>query len=203
MPGGLEADGCGDPNVQIDGTLPTAFTTHASAGRWEVYEEAQDYVQDDHQAGLVHAAPGRETASSPSTPGRCALDEVDTAAALYLNPAESRSVRGYLTRFRPGGLDIENRAAPHSRTMVTVRPEYPRSGDGDIETPPDSIKRVRVWMSTDSGRSWRLVPLHRSDATWAADVHNPGSGFVALRATVEDTHGDSSTTTVFRAYAVR
>jgi hypothetical protein len=33
-------------------------------------------------------------------------------------------------------------------------------------------------------------------------VHDPASGYVALRSVVTDTRGDSTTETIYRAYAI-
>lgn len=37
---------------------------------------------------------------------------------------------------------------------------------------------------------------------WLATVRNPASGYVSLRSIVTDVRGDSTTETIYRAYAV-
>ncbi len=45
--------------------------------------------------------------------------------------------------------------------------------------------------------------MNLSGGKWTTTIHNPASGGrVGLRSTVTDTHGDSSTITVYNAYAV-
>jgi hypothetical protein len=52
------------------------------------------------------------------------------------------------------------------------------------------------------GTTWHAGTAKHSGSTWSTAVHDPASGRVALRSTVTDTHGDTSTTTVYNAYSV-
>jgi hypothetical protein len=61
---------------------------------------------------------------------------------------------------------------------------------------------VRVLVSFNDGASWHQVAVSRHGGNWLAVVHDPGSGFVALRSIVTDSHGDSTTQTIYRAYAI-
>ncbi|WP_235029339.1 hypothetical protein [Streptomyces sp. 3213.3] len=76
------------------------------------------------------------------------------------------------------------------------------TGDSTIGRLSDSVKSVRAWYTTDNGSTWHAVTAKLSGGKWTTAVHNPTSGRVGLRSTVTDTHGDSSTTTVYNAYAV-
>jgi hypothetical protein len=69
-------------------------------------------------------------------------------------------------------------------------------GRGDRGLAPDH------WCTTDDGTTWHAATSKLSGGKWAISVHNPASGRVGLRSTVTDIHGDSSTTTVYNAYAV-
>jgi hypothetical protein len=65
------------------------------------------------------------------------------------------------------------------------------------------VTRLTVQESADGGRTWRAVPLARTGDHWAATIANPTApGYVALRATVADSAGDTVTQTILRAYAV-
>lgn len=66
----------------------------------------------------------------------------------------------------------------------------------------DSVKSVQAWYTTDGGATWHAATAKPSGGNWTIAVHNPASGRVGLRSTVTDTHGDSSTTTVYNAYAM-
>ena len=122
---------------------------------------------------------------------------------FYANPATSHLVRAYLTRVRPAGLDAANRAARASTTAVSLRPQRPAPHDDLVQQLSDSVRAVRAWASSDSGRTWHAVRVVHSGRTWTALVHNGASGTESLRATVTDTHGGAATTTVIDAYAVR
>jgi hypothetical protein len=72
--------------------------------------------------------------------------------------------------------------------------------DSTIQQLSDGVKSVRAW-SADNGTTWHAAAAKLSGGTWTIAVHNPSSGRVGLRSTVTDAHGDSSTTTVYNAYA--
>ncbi|MGO8960590.1 MAG: hypothetical protein ACLQFR_24920 [Streptosporangiaceae bacterium] len=62
---------------------------------------------------------------------------------------------------------------------------------------------VRVQASFDGGRTWRTLLASRHHGFWLATVHDPASGYLALRSVVTDVHGDRTTQTIFRGYAIR
>ena len=119
---------------------------------------------------------------------------------FYADPTRTLHVRAFVTRFVPASLDAANRTGARA-TWVWLRP---LRGPSDANAPrlPDRVRRVRAWASGDGGRTWRAVQVVHAGGRWRANVPNPRSGFVALRATVDDTHGGWATTTVYRAYRV-
>ncbi|MEU7858221.1 S8 family serine peptidase [Nonomuraea sp. NPDC049141] len=100
-------------------------------------------------------------------------------------------------RYSPQGLDTSNRAKPGS---VTSMPLWVERNPGAAKA---EAKSIRLEMSTDDGKSWRSVPVTRTESGWTAGVPNPRTaGFVSLRAVVTDSAGNGVTQTITRAYAV-
>ena len=114
---------------------------------------------------------------------------------VYADPAAAGYVHAFVTRFHPAALDATTRAPGGGMTSVALG----LHGGGRS----DAVRSVRVWASGDGGRSWHRVAVHRAGGAWTAAVRNPVSGFVSLRSSVLDTHGNSATVTVYRAYGVR
>ncbi|MGS2616387.1 S8 family serine peptidase [Micromonospora sp. LZ34] len=67
------------------------------------------------------------------------------------------------------------------------------------------VTSATVSVSFDDGRTWVAVPTAEKSGQYTAAVSHPkaASGFVSLRATAEDSNGNTVTTTVYRAYQVR
>jgi hypothetical protein len=64
------------------------------------------------------------------------------------------------------------------------------------------VRSVKVWVSFNGGKTWRAVRVTGHGTSWKTTVSDPSGGYVALRSTVTDSAGDSSTETIYRAYAV-
>jgi hypothetical protein len=112
-----------------------------------------------------------------------------------------RQMRGYVTQFLPIGLNTRNEATAGSHTRVTLRLRRDKADDG-VRQPADAVSAVSVWWSGNAGISWHRLPAVRRNGVWTMTVPNPASGTVSLRATVHDTHGDWTRTTVIDGYAV-
>jgi hypothetical protein len=82
---------------------------------------------------------------------------------------------------------------------VAITPFRPASFDGP--SPADSVTKVQAWSSTD-GSHWTALTVSHTASGYSAVVQNPASGHVYLRATVTGSHGDTSTETIYRAYAI-
>lgn len=112
------------------------------------------------------------------------------ATALYTVPFRSRNVGfSYLAYWSrtPAGYAISGSSAggvPASpvyrqrvsglaRLTLTVR-----SGAAPAQYP---CTRVRVLASVNGGASWQQVTVSRHGSNWLAVVHDPASGYVALR----------------------
>ncbi len=119
---------------------------------------------------------------------------------FFARPDHSEFVRAFLARFLPLGLDRFN-AASDGRTSVELRPTASRRDRGDASR-RNSVRDMHAWYSYD-GRTWHAVRVVHAGGHWHASVPNPASGYVSLRARIDDTHGGWATTTVIRAYAVR
>jgi hypothetical protein len=117
------------------------------------------------------------------------------------DPAKAMVAPVFLTRFLPSGLNSHNQAAPNSTTTVDVSAGRGSQGP-DLKLTKVTAKSVRVWSSTDGGKTWKAATVKHSGSTWQASVHNPASGDVALRSEVTDSAGDRSVESVYRAYAV-
>ncbi|BBH67723.1 serine protease [Actinoplanes sp. OR16] len=72
-----------------------------------------------------------------------------------------------------------------------------------VEHQPDvkvgKIKSLKVEVSFNDGKTWQKAPLKGSVATVK---HPKGKGFVSLRAFAADSHGNTVSQTVIRAYAL-
>ncbi|MFF4503037.1 hypothetical protein [Streptomyces sp. NPDC001401] len=117
------------------------------------------------------------------------------------DPAKSVVTPVLMTRFLPAGLNSRNQAAANSTTTVTVSAGRGSQG-ADVKFTKVTPKSLRVWASTDGGKTWNPVAVTRSGSAWKASVHNPASGAVALRSEVTDAAGHSSVEFVYRAYAI-
>ncbi|WP_377267079.1 hypothetical protein [Peterkaempfera sp. SMS 1(5)a] len=121
---------------------------------------------------------------------------------FYANPAKSTQIPLYYTQFVPTQLSAANRATPGSTTSVNLRLYRPKPLDHLVGYPSDAVRSVKVWASFDGAKTWHTVKVKHSGSSWTALVPNGHSGPISLRSTVLDTHGDSATTTVYRAYLV-
>lgn len=94
------------------------------------------------------------------------------------------------------GLNADNEAAPSARTGLRMRVWAARHGGAF------RLRTVRLSASFNGGKRWRFVSLVRHGSYWLAEIPDPATGFVSLRATVTDVQGDATVETVHRAYGV-
>ena len=99
------------------------------------------------------------------------------------------------------GLNPDNQAAANGTTPLRIRFVEPH-GRGFPRAPRYLVRTARLLASFDGGKSWQAVPLTRHGSFWLATVHDPASGFVALRSIVTDSRGDRSEQTIYQAYAI-
>ena len=105
-----------------------------------------------------------------------------------------------VTTYEPRGLSMSNQAQPAATTTVPF--QIVRNGRYGDRTRQYPFRTVRVLASFNDGKSWQQVKVSRHGRNWLAVVHDPASGYVALRSIVTDSHGDSTTETIYRAYAI-
>jgi hypothetical protein len=121
---------------------------------------------------------------------------------FYADPDSSLQMRGYVTRFVPLGMDSYDRAKPVTHTTVDLGLQRSKPYDGDIGQPSDSVADVKTWYSADDGHTWHATAVKHSGTSWSTVVPNGKSGEVSLRSTVTDSHGSTSTTTIYQAYGL-
>jgi hypothetical protein len=66
----------------------------------------------------------------------------------------------------------------------------------------DTVLGIHLRGSFNGGQTWHRLTISRSGRSWLAVVHDPASGYVALRSIATDVKGDSTTETIDRAYAI-
>ncbi|MEE4545328.1 hypothetical protein V2S66_25600 [Streptomyces sp. V4-01] len=117
------------------------------------------------------------------------------------DPRTDAAVPGFLTQFVPGGLTLNNTATPHTTTAVALWVVRPSVGP-NAPTPKDTVKSVKVYASNNGGLTWAYQPVKHSGSAWSVNIANPSSGAISLRSLVTDAAGDTTETTVYRAYAL-
>jgi hypothetical protein len=105
-----------------------------------------------------------------------------------------------VTTYEPRGLSTANQAEPGATT--TVEFQVARNGVDGTPVRQYSLREVRVLASFNGGQTWHRLTISRSGRDWLAVVHDPASGYVTLRSIVMDVKGDSTTETIYRAYAI-
>jgi hypothetical protein len=66
------------------------------------------------------------------------------------------------------------------------------------------LPTVRAWASSNDGKTWRQVAVHRDGGHYVVSVRNsPSAGFASLRVLAGDHRGNSEELTAIHAYAVR
>lgn len=116
-------------------------------------------------------------------------------------PLDAKLMPVTATRFVPRGLNLRNQATPGATTVVEVSVVRPGQS-GYISPPRYTLRTFRVQASVDGGKTWQTVKLVRHGGNWLATVHDPASGYVALRSTLIDSRGNKSVETIYRAYAI-
>ncbi|MFJ5301732.1 hypothetical protein [Streptomyces sp. NPDC088350] len=201
----------GDPDVGIWGADTTKETVVLSKGNTTVKKQTLTNwgTSDAEFSAAVHSVgtyrltvdahryhPGI-TFPSGMLSSRITLDW-----RFKADPTKSGRVAPvFMTRFLPAGLNSHNQAAANSTTTVTVSAGRGSQGP-DTKFTKSTVKSLKVWASSDGGRTWKAVSVTRSGSSWKAAVHNPASGAVALRSQVTDSTGGTSVETVYRAYAI-
>lgn len=113
---------------------------------------------------------------------------------------EFRLTDGFWPSFVPLGLSLTNSAPPGSKTTLRLR--FARQSFDTNNIPRDTVTKVQVWASADGGRHWKSMTVHHTSAGWIAVVPNPAAGDVSLRVLATGSHGDTSSETIYKAYAI-
>ena len=106
-----------------------------------------------------------------------------------------------VTRFRPGGLSLQNEAAAGASTALGIQIVAARA-NGYRSPPRYRVRSVTIDVSFNGGKTWHRIAARGHGTSWHATVQDPAGGFVSLRSTVTDSAGDRSTETIYRAYSI-
>jgi hypothetical protein len=200
----------GDPDVGISGADPTKETVALTKGTATIKKQTltnwrtgdAQFTAGLRSAGWYHLTVDAHRYHPGVTfPAGLLSSRVTLDWYFKADPARSMVAPVFLTRFFPTALNSLNQAAPNSTTTVDVTAGRGSQGP-DVKFTTVPAKSVRVWSSTDDGRTWHPAPVTHTGTTWQASIHNPTSGAVALRSEVTDGAGDRSVETVYRAYRV-
>jgi hypothetical protein len=108
--------------------------------------------------------------------------------------ADGNNPETFWPRIIPSGLSLRNAAAHGTKTSVRIY-----FSDGSNIT----AHNVRVWASTNGGKTWQAVKVTKSGPHWTAVVTNPAkAGYVSLRVAGTNSAGDTASVTTTSAYAV-
>jgi hypothetical protein len=117
------------------------------------------------------------------------------------HPINAQALPVTVTRFVPQHLGFGNDALTKSTTTVLCY--VLRGGGQPVPTPRYRLRTVRFSVSFNNGVTWHVLTAIPHNGFWTIHVGNPAtSGYVSLRSVVTDSHGDSTTETIYRAYLV-
>ncbi|KPI06644.1 hypothetical protein OK074_4083 [Actinobacteria bacterium OK074] len=194
-----------DPTFTAGGILASGTLKLTHAGKTLYSHKYSPSQEVDAQPRIPGS--GWYTVTETGHRGQLPAGSLSTSSSLslhfYADAGKNQQIRDYIARFRPEALSSRNRAVAGSTTTVDLGMQRLGTDDSTIGRLSDGVKSVRAWYTTDNGAHWHATTAKLSGGKWTTAVHNPASGGrVGLRSTVTDTHGDSSTTTVYNAYAV-
>ncbi|MEU8084201.1 S8 family serine peptidase [Micromonospora sp. NPDC049101] len=103
-----------------------------------------------------------------------------------------------VVRFAPP-LRVDNSAPAGRDFVVPVRVQRQPGA------PAARVEKINVDVSYDGGKTWGRAKLVRTSANgWSATLRHPaGTGHVSLRATAQDTAGNTVTEKIIQAYRLR
>lgn len=173
------------PNRQGDSRVSTSKLTLSRNG--ELIGEVPEY----YGGFLVPPGPGTYQLGIESS--RPSTLSTQVSATWTFDGSADGPLPLMAVRFAPD-LDEHNRAK--SGRLFTF-PVYVQQQE---DSPHGKLKRLRVQVSYDDGRTWKPVTLLGNNAIL---FHPRGKGFVSLRATATDTKGNSLEQTIIRAYELK
>jgi hypothetical protein len=140
-----------------------------------------------------------------STPANLLSRQVAVSFRFHASPRPAgNGSEQYLpltdAQYQALGLNSANQAVAGTSTKVRVT--ITRPGDGGVASPVYRLTEVELFVSVNGGAHWTRLKLIRTGSYWQATIHDPSSGYVAIRSIVTDVHGDQTEQTVYRAYAV-
>jgi hypothetical protein len=182
-----------DPTQQLD----TSFGLQGSTGQTWLYEGTKliAHSVNGHIDVTVSATPHWYTMrfQASRSPG-ATLWKSETLSFNFRSQVPGATVDNFWPRIIPNGLSLWNTVRHGTRTAVRIY-----FSDGvDI-----SAHNVRVWASSNGGKTWQALRAVQSGPHWSVVVANPATaGFVSLRVQGTDSDGFTAAETVINAYAV-
>jgi hypothetical protein len=141
------------------------------------------------------------TKSRQVVPGVSLSPRTTLAWRFKLAKGAAGGVPVAVTSLVPQGLDLKNRAAPGSKTAV--RAVFRQDSYALAPRPDVPVRSFTAQASFNDGKTWHGVAVVKHKGFWTFVVPNPSSGFVTLRTTTVNRHGNSSVETIYRAYGIR
>jgi hypothetical protein len=135
-----------------------------------------------------------------TAPSSLLSPKVTLSWRFYATPAQSEIAPAFWSSFAPGALNAMNQAKPGRATTVKVTP-IRSSSDPNASVVADSVTKLRVWWSGD-GVHWKTLAVTHRSSGYYVTVPGLASGNVYLRSKITGSHGDTSTETVYKAYAI-
>ncbi|MBP2322585.1 subtilisin family serine protease [Kibdelosporangium banguiense] len=173
------ADDRGSTTLYLDGKqIGTSSMT--GFGVFEVPPGLRTYsvhTQAVHDLGLSDVVTADWTFQSDTAPG-----------------FEQKQLPFLAIRFAPA-LDSYNRATRAVPTVVPITVDHNTNG---------TARKPSVQVSHDAGTTWKTVPVLAAGGRWFTIVAHPaGAKSVSLKASAEDTDGNSVNQTILRAFLLK
>ena len=123
------------------------------------------------------------------------LSQAMTASLTFKTQANDTSFATFWPRMIPRGLSLLNSAGRGTKTVVPIT--------FDAQAGAVAVHGVKVWTSTNGGKTWTAHAVGQSGGTWTVTIVNPGrAGYVSLRVQGTSASGATASVTVINAYRV-
>jgi hypothetical protein len=123
------------------------------------------------------------------------LSQAMTASLKFKTQANDTSFATFWPQMIPRGLSLLNSARRGTKTVVPIT--------FDTQAGAIAVHGVKVWASTNGGKTWTAHAVGNSGSTWTVTIANPGkAGYVSLRVQGTNASGATALVTVINAYRV-
>ncbi|MEU4425894.1 S8 family serine peptidase [Actinoplanes sp. NPDC024001] len=185
----LSSDGAGHPGFSYASTETTALYR----GNTKIGEGLQFEVPPEPATYRLEATAKRAAPHTLSTEIRASW----TFRSGHVAGEQFQRLPVHTVRFAPR-LDDRSAAPAGRRFEIPVFVEHQPGAD------VGRVRKVKVEVSYDDGRTWQKAAVSGAGDRRVATVHHPrGAGFASLRMSAADTAGNTVEQTLIRAYALR